>query len=194
MRLFWALTIFVASIGFGASLSSLQAPAPDAYVGAQACASCHRQIHETWTSGRHSKMVQPATAAAVKGDFSKGTVTLRGQRYGLRTRNGEYFITESELTGREREHRVEYTLGSRRIQHYLTTVDKGRIVVLAPSWDVQRGQWFHNVEIIRPDEDDQQIVQQWNKNCVGCHVSRQENNYNPATHAYQTRWMDFGTS
>jgi len=194
LRLFWALTIFVASIGFGASLSSLQAPAPDAYVGAQACASCHRQIHQTWTSGRHSKMVQPATAAAVKGDFSKGTVTLRGQRYGLRTRNGEYFITESELTGREREHRVEYTLGSRRIQHYLTTIDKGRIVVLAPSWDVQRGQWFHNVEIIRPDEDDQQIVQQWNKNCVGCHVSRQENNYNPATHAYQTRWMDFGTS
>jgi predicted CXXCH cytochrome family protein len=168
--------------------------ASDGYVGAQACASCHGQIHATWKAGRHSKMIQPATSATVKGDFSKGTVTLQGSRYGLRMRNGEYFITESALTGKEQEHRVDYTLGSRRIQHYLTTIDKGWIVVLAPSWDVQRQQWFHNAEIVRPDEDDRQIVQQWNKTCQGCHVSRQENGYNPATQTYQTAWMDFGTS
>jgi predicted CXXCH cytochrome family protein len=164
------------------------------YVGAQACATCHRQVHDAWTAGRHSKMIQPATTATIKGDFSQRGATLQGRRYGFRLQNGEYFITESELTGKPQEHRVEYTLGSRRIQHYLTTIDKGRIVVLAPSWDVQRQQWFHNVEIIRPDEDDRQIVQQWNKNCVGCHVSRQDNGYNPATRAYETRWMDFGTS
>ena len=164
------------------------------YVGAQACAACHRQVHDTWTSGRHSKMLQAATAGTVAGDFSRRTVILHGKRYGLRSENGQYFITESELTGKPQEHRIEYTLGSRRIQHYLTTIDKGRIVVLAPSWDVQRGQWFHNVEIIRPDEDDRQVVQQWNKSCVGCHVSRQENGYDPATRAYRTEWMDFGTS
>jgi predicted CXXCH cytochrome family protein len=171
---------------------------PDAtdnnYVGAAACESCHRQIHGTWTVGRHSKMLQPATTAAVKGDFARGSITLRNHRYGLRADNGQYYITESELTGKPQEHRIDYTLGSRRVQHYLTTLDKGRIVVLAPSWDVERRQWFHNVEIIRPDEDDRQIVQQWNKSCVGCHVSRQDNNYDPATHAYRTEWADFGTS
>ena len=56
----------------------------DAYTGADACASCHRQVGDTWKSGRHSKMLQPATSSSVKGDFSKGTVTLRGGRYGLR--------------------------------------------------------------------------------------------------------------
>jgi hypothetical protein len=164
------------------------------YVGAQACASCHKQIHDTWTAGRHSKMIQPATPATVKGDFSKNGETLQGRRYGFRAIDGQYFITESELTGKPQEHRVEFTLGSRRVQHYLTTIDKGRIIVLAPSWDVQRGQWFHNVEIIRPDEDDRQVVQQWNKSCVGCHVSRQDNAYDPVTRAYHTEWTDFGTS
>ena len=40
------------------------------------------------------------------------------------------------------------------------------------------------MEIVRPDENDQTLVQQWNKNCVGCHVSQQENNYQPATRTY----------
>ena len=58
----------------------------------------------------------------------KTRVTLKGRRYRLRAANGEYFITESFLTGKAREHKVEYTLGSRRIQHYLTTIDNGRMV------------------------------------------------------------------
>src|SRR5262252_4699859 len=75
-------------------------PIPSArseYVGADACASCHRAIHDTWTSGRHSKMIQRATAATVEGDFTAGTLTLRGRQYGVRARGGEFFITESEL-------------------------------------------------------------------------------------------------
>ena len=165
-----------------------------AFVGATACASCHQRMHETWKSGRHSRMVQPATNASVIGDFSKGPVTLRGSRYRFRIKEGQFFITESYLTGKEQEHRVEYTLGNRRIQHYLTTIGDGRIIVLPPSWDVQRRSWFHNMEIVRPDEDDKTLVQQWNKSCVGCHVSQEEINYSPATRSYATEWMDFGTS
>jgi Cytochrome c554 and c-prime len=171
-----------------------QAPTTRDYVGAQACENCHRTIHATWTSGRHSKMIQRATASSVKGDFAAGTVTLRGGQYGMRARGGEFFITESELAGRPQEHRIDYTLGSRRVQHYLTTIDHGKIVVMAPSWDVQRREWFHNTDIIRPDEDDRLVVQQWNKQCVGCHVSRQEQRYDPKTRTYATEWTDFGTS
>ena len=170
-------------------------PVPAAtFVGAQACASCHQQIHADWTGGRHSKMVQPATASSVLADFSKDGVTLKGNRYRLRVENGEYFITESYLTGKQQEHRVEYTLGSRRIQHYLARIERGWMIVLPPSWDVQRHEWFDNMEIVRPDENDQKPVQRWNKTCVGCHVSQQENNYSPATRTYATKWVDFGTS
>ena len=168
-------------------------PGASGFVGAATCASCHQQTHDKWKSARHSKMLQPATAASVKGDFSKPSVTLHGERFPLRVDGGAYFITSS-LTGRPQEHRVEYTLGSRRIQHYLTTIDKGMIVVLPPTWDVQRREWLHNMDIVRPDEDHQRPVQQWNKDCVGCHVSEQDNNYRPATGEYATTWRDFGTS
>ncbi len=163
-------------------------------VGAQVCASCHRPVHDAWKSGRHSKMIQPAAAASVSGDFSRDRLELDGRPYSLRVADGAYFITESYLTGRPQEHRVEYTLGSRRIQHYLTTIDRGRIIVLPPSWDVQRREWFNNMDIVRPDEDDGKPFQQWNKNCVGCHVSQQDNHYRPDTQTYETRWADFGTS
>jgi hypothetical protein len=139
-------------------------------------------------------MVQPASIASIQGDFSKPSVTLRGSRYGLRRANGQFFITESYLTGREQEHRVEYTLGNRRVQHYLTTLDNGQIIILPPSWDIQRHDWFHNLEIVRTDESTQTPIQQWNRGCVGCHVSQETVNYNPATRSYATKWADFGTS
>ena len=76
---------------------------------------------------------------------------------------------------------MEYTLGSRRVQHYLTTIEKGRIVVLPPSWDVQRRQWFDNMDIVRPGRTAGPPIQQWNKDCVGCHVSGEDKHFNPET-------------
>ena len=53
-------------------------------VGAAACASCHRDEHEAWTRGRHSRMIQPARAATALGDFSQTRLTLHGKPYRLR--------------------------------------------------------------------------------------------------------------
>lgn len=139
-------------------------------------------------------MIQPATAAAVLGDFTRPSIALRGKPYGLRRAGGRFFITESTLSGRPVERRIDYTLGSRRIQHYLTTLPGGRVVVLTPTWDVQRAQWFDNVEIIRPDQSDEFPVQVWNRNCVGCHVSREDRGYDAGAGTYATTWRDFGTS
>ena len=137
-------------------------------------------------------MVQPATAAGVKGDFSRGRIVLRGEPYMLRQRNGEYYITESYLFGKPHEHRVEYTLGNRRIQHYLTTLADGKIIVLPPTWDAVRKQWFHNLDIDDPEEAPGIQVQVWNKNCYSCHVSQEQKNFNPEQTQYRTSWLDFG--
>ena len=66
--------------------------------------------------------------------------------------------------------------------------------MLPPSWDVQRREWFDNMDIVRPAARDRTPVQQWNKDCVGCHVSGEEKNFHAATRDYVTRWTDFGTS
>ena len=166
----------------------------DGYVGAKACLACHGQIHETWDSSRHSKMVQPATVTGVKGDFSAGKLKLRGEEFEVAERDGRFFITESRLTGEKVERRILYTLGNRRIQHYLSMLDDGRVVVLGPTWDVLRGEWFHHMEIVGPDPDLGTAVQVWNKNCFGCHVSQQRRNFDVSTMTYDTEWVDFGIS
>jgi predicted CXXCH cytochrome family protein len=162
------------------------------YAGAGACVKCHADIHQTWTQSRHSKMVQPATKTAVQGDFARGQITLHGAVYKLRQQAGTFYITEATLSGKPQEHRVDYTLGNRRIQHYLTTLPSGRVIVLAPSWDITRKQWFHNTDIADPDETDETLIQIWNKNCYSCHVSQQEKNFDAAKDEYKTSWLDFG--
>jgi predicted CXXCH cytochrome family protein len=164
------------------------------YVGAAACAKCHAEESRKWAGSRHSKMLQRATAESVRGDFTRGTVQLRGLEYRLAHRDGAYFITESYLTGKPQEHRVDFTLGNRRIQHYLTRLASGRIVVLAPSWDVLRKQWFHNFDIGDPDESGEIEVQVWNKGCFSCHVSQEEKHFDADKDEYHTTWLDFGTN
>ena len=165
-----------------------------AYEGAAACSNCHAAEYQKWSHARHGKMLQPAAPFSVEGDFSIGQVKLRGLTYRLRWEQGAYYITESYLSGKEQEHRVDYTLGSRRVQHYLTTLSDGRIVVLPPSWDVLRKQWFHNLEIVNPEESERVLVQVWNRACYGCHVSREEKGFDPERITYATRWTDFGTN
>jgi hypothetical protein len=185
-------TVFnmAASVGM---LLLLAFGSPD-YVGAKACLGCHAEIHARWDASRHSKMVRPATPQGVRGNFSRGEVTLRGESYRLEAIGGKYFITESRLLGRKTRHRVLYTLGNRRIQHYLTKLDDGRIVVLPPSWDVMRREWFHNMEIVGPEPENGFAVQVWNLNCFGCHVSQEEKNFDVRTKTYDTDWVDYGTS
>ena len=106
--------------------ATLGAATPPTYVGMASCAKCHAAIHAEWTHSRHSKMVQPATKESVQGDFKLARMKLRGANFGLRERDGVFYISESYLTGKSQEHKVDYTLGNRRIQHYLTTLADGK--------------------------------------------------------------------
>jgi hypothetical protein len=129
------------------------------YVGAEACAKCHAGINHEWAESRHSKMMQPATKQSVKGDFSQGKVILRGWTYLLKQSNDKYYITESYLTGKSWEHRVKYTLGDRRFQHYLTTLPDGRIILIPPTWGVIRRRWDHDLDIGNPEEAPEDPIQ-----------------------------------
>jgi len=170
-------------------------PQTPGVVGKATCQTCHAELHARWESSRHSKMVQPATRDSVAGDFSRNRIELRGQTYGLEERDGRFYISESFMSADVEKHEIQYTLGNRRIQHYLTTLSDGRIVVLPPSWDVLRQEWFHNLEIAAPDQKEEAgavPVQVWNKNCFGCHVSEEVKNYDSDRRRYQTDWLDFG--
>ena len=113
----------------------------------------------------------------------------------LRERDGAYYITESYLTGKPQEHRVDYTLGNRRIQHYLTTSPSGRVIVLPPSWDVLRKQWFHNFEIGDPDETSEVTGPGVEQELLLAATSASRRRTTTGDQdEYTTAWLDFGTN
>lgn len=170
----------------------LRGQSDQGYAGAEACAKCHAGIQHEWAESRHDKMMQPATKQSVEGDFAQGKLVLRGSTYLLQYSNGAYSITESDLTGKAWQHRVQYTLGNRRIQHYLTTLPDGRIVLIPPTWDNIRKKWFHDLDIHNPEEAPGSPFQVWNKTCYSCHVSREEKNFDLQRFRYRTTWQDLG--
>ncbi len=147
------------------------------YAGAQACAKCHAGVNHEWAGSLHARMMQPATNQSVKGDFAQSKIVLRGATYLLQYRDKNYYITESDLTGKPWEHRVEYTLGERRFQHYLTTLPDGRIIVMPPTWDITRKKWEFDLAIGNPEEGSEDPIQVWNKTCYSCHVSQGQKNF-----------------
>lgn len=181
----------------GSPGSSTQGPVPaereSAFVGSKTCRECHATTHSSWTNGRHSRMLQEAKPASVIPPF-RGAVTLHGKEYRLSQEGETYFIVERYLQATPVKRRVDYTLGSRRVQHYLSRLDDGRIVVLPPSYDVEKKEWFHNLDIVDLEESDAVKVQVWNSNCFGCHVSGEEKGFDPERKTYKTTWTDFGTS
>lgn len=169
-------------------------PDPEsAFVGSQTCRGCHAATHSSWTNGRHSRMLQEAGPKSVIPRFD-GTQTLRGKEYQLERDGDSYFMVERYLQDAPTRRRVDYTLGSRRVQHYLSKLDDGRIVVLPPSYDVEKKEWFHNLDIVDLEETGEVKVQVWNTNCFGCHVSGEQKGFNPKTKTFETTWTDFGTT
>lgn len=162
------------------------------FVGSQTCRGCHASTHADWTQGRHSKMLQKAAPATVIPAFDQA-VTLHEKEFRLQREGDEYYIVESYLQSAPTKRRVDYTLGSRRVQHYLSRDADGRIIVLPPSYDVEKKEWFHNLDIVDLEESGSIKVQVWNSNCFGCHASGEKKGFDPATKTYQTTWTDFGT-
>jgi predicted CXXCH cytochrome family protein len=165
---------------------------PQGYVGATACAKCHAGIHNDWLGSSHARMMQQATKESVKGEFGQEKVVLRGTTYLLQIRDEQYYITEPDLSGKPLEHRVEYTLGERRFQHYLTTLADGRILVLPPTWDIEGKNWTLDLDIGNPEEGSGDPIQVWNKSCYSCHVSQGQKNFDLEKLRYQTTWQDLG--
>jgi len=162
------------------------------YVGSEACAKCHAAVTREWAASLHNKMMQPATAASVEGNFAIAKVEVRGATYLLARRAGGFYITESFLAGKPWEHRVDYTLGGRRIQHYLTTLPDGRIIVIPLTWDNVRKKWIDQADAANPEEGTAEGIETWNKTCFSCHVSRGEKNFDLADLRYHTAWKDPG--
>ena len=135
------------------------------YAGAEACKACHVVEYGEWAASRHSRMVQPIKPSEVRARFTPGeSLSYRGRMFTFERLGARYFIVEQSPGLPPVRHAIEYTLGNRRIQHFMTRQPNGSLVLLPPSWDVLRSEWFPQEDIVPTGDSGVEPVQIWNKN------------------------------
>ncbi len=163
------------------------------YVGSQTCGSCHEENHGLWSQSLHSRMIQKAGPQSVLGDFTaNNSLEHDGWRFRMLREGDSYVIHEWEPDGKKTVYPITYTLGSKRIQHYLSLRPDGRIRVTFPTWDVLQGEWFHSSKIIPTGDHAEVPIQVWNQHCYNCHVSQEDQGFDLARNTYRTKFTETG--
>jgi predicted CXXCH cytochrome family protein len=166
------------------------------YTGSAACQRCHELEYDNWRHTLHVQMTKPIAEARVLGDFGPGArldETAAGRSYVMAARNGKYFITITR-TGRPAETlEINYTLGARRFQGYLSKLGDGRIYVLPVFWHNEEQRWVDYKEITPiPNDPSHDLRQIWNVTCVNCHATNLARNFDATTNTFATTWTEMG--
>ena len=163
------------------------------YLGSAACARCHDVEHTQWKNSLHIKMTKPVAEATIAGDFTDGTKFSDHDRsYTFGRKDGRPFVSVS-FGGRPPEtFTVDYTLGAKRYQGYLSTLPEGRIYVLPVFWHVASKRWVDWKEITPIPDGAHDIRQIWNANCFNCHGTNIVQGYDLNEKKYRSTWTEMG--
>ena len=163
------------------------------YLGSQACARCHQQDYDQWERSLHIQMTKPVADATVLGDFRDGTrFAAHDRRFEFGQANGRPFMEISFGSSRPETFSVDYTLGFKRFQGYLSALPDGRLYVLPAFWHVESRRWIDWKEITPVPDGAHGLRQMWNVNCFNCHATNISQGFNVTTRRYETSWTEMG--
>ena len=164
------------------------------YLESFACKKCHESNHMTWRATFHRTMTQEATAQSILGDFDReNTITYQGVRADMVREGTRYWINLTGVDGVKQRFEIVRTVGSRRIQQYLTK--RGDTWIRLPiAYDLVQRRWMHlNGSFFYPDGSDyKQHVAEWNVNCVFCHNVKAQPHLDWATKSWNTEVAELG--
>ncbi len=167
----------------------------EGYVGSDACQRCHDAPFDQWTKSLHVRMTKPIDQALVVGDFTPGTsFSSHGRTYRIDTKDARRYITVQEGEDEPTRYEVQYTLGAKRFQGYLTTLAGGRIYVLPAMWSVEQRRWVDWREITPVPDGVHGLKQIWNVACFNCHATNLVQGYDALRRAYDTTWTELGVA
>jgi predicted CXXCH cytochrome family protein len=174
------------------TLTTLTTPSSD-YLGSKSCARCHEVEHGQWTNSLHIKMTKPIAEALVVGDFSAGArFADHGRSYTFGTKDGRPFMSIAFGDRAPETFAIDYTLGAKRYQGYLSTLPDGRIYVLPAFWHVASRRWVDWKEITPIPDGAHEIRQIWNVNCFNCHGTNIVQGYDISARRYRSTWTEMG--
>lgn len=167
---------------------------PDtSFVGSASCERCHVEEHAQWQDSLHIKMAKPIADATIVGDFSEGTTFAAHDRaYTFGRKDGRPFVTVKFGQAPPETFPVDFTLGAKRYQGYLSMLPEGRMFVLPIFWHVEHRRWMDWKEITPIPDGAHDIRQIWNVNCFNCHATNIVQGYDVAAKRYNSSWTELG--
>ncbi|HEX3345459.1 MAG TPA: multiheme c-type cytochrome, partial [Polyangiaceae bacterium] len=148
---------------------------PD-YVGAAACAECHRSIFDAWQRSPHGRSMAEASPATVLAGFDGPPMTLADGTVSFSRDGDGFFMDIASRTAHERR-KVDVVLASGR-QHQLYAVKgpDGAMSLLPVVWGTKVKQWLplslYQAAELDPASPKYWGAQDMTKGCVSCHLSQ----------------------
>jgi predicted CXXCH cytochrome family protein len=168
--------------------------ADENYLKSADCRSCHAGHFASWANTFHSRMTQEARPESVQGDFTRAnTFEYLGIRARMERRGSSFSMTFNFPDGRTQTVSVDRTVGSRRIEQYLTK-QQGQYTRLPLAYDLVNRRWMSlNGSFFYPDNDNYfQHNAQWDANCVFCHNVKAQPHIDFKTRQFQTEVSELG--
>jgi predicted CXXCH cytochrome family protein len=152
------------------------------YLSSKNCVACHADHYDSWARTYHSRMTQEAREGSVQGDFERNNAfTYLGVDARMEKRDGRFSMTLTFADGRTQIYPIERTIGSRRIEQYVTR-QNGQYIRLPLAYDLVNRRWMSlNGSFFYPDTDNFfQHQSAWDANCVFCHNVKAQPNMDSA--------------
>jgi len=127
-------------------------------------------------------------------------IRIGEQRYRAEIAPDEGWVREIGPAG-ETTHPIVHVLGGKNVYYFLTPYQRGRLQTLPLAYDVRRQEWFDTagsgVRHFPDRRADAPLAwtdpaYTFNTSCHSCHVSQLSTNYDFATDAYHTTWVEPG--
>lgn len=168
--------------------------ADENYLQSKDCLACHTDHFASWAKTYHSRMTQEATGDSVQGDFeTHNTLEYLGVKARMEKREGKFSMTFNYPDGKAQTFSIERTVGSRRIEQYLTK-QTGQYTRLPLAYDLNNRRWMSlNGSFFYPDSENYfQHQAQWDGNCVFCHNVKAQPHLNTKNKQYDTEVSELG--
>lgn len=148
---------------------------PD-YVGAAACAECHRAVYDAWQRSPHGRAMAPASPDTVLADFDGGSLKLPDGEVSFAHEGDRYFVDVASGGRRERR-KVDLVLASgRQHQLYVVKGDRGALTLLPVVWSTTTKAWLplslYQPVDLSPASPSYWAAQDMARGCVSCHLSQ----------------------
>ncbi len=168
--------------------------ADENYLQSKSCLACHTDHFASWAKTYHSRMTQEAKAESVQGDFdNQNTFEYLGVKARMEKRGGKFSMSFNHPDGKAQTFSIDRTVGSRRIEQYLTR-QTGQYTRLPLAYDLTNRRWMSlNGSFFYPDSENFfQHQAQWDGNCVFCHNVKAQPHLNTTTKQYDTEVSELG--